>query len=266
MEVVDTIYCIGDSHACFFSGYDVIQPGYPEQASNKYPFFKGYRLGSVLAYSLPSFNTKEQGREKLLELIQQLPAGAHIMMCFGEVDCRCHLLKQADIQQKPVVEIVDHCVARYFQAIDELTGAGFRVMLWNALPSADSNNIDYPTYGSMEERNRCSMLFNAALKRECDKRGLAFLSIFEKLIKKDLTSRTVYFFDGLHLGQMAMPMVLERVYKACPELIKQHYTLYEIRWKMIKARGKWMFMSVKQFLSIRQNTRILYRKIAATFK
>jgi|GEM_PF-1728005 len=266
MGGVDIIHCIGDSHASFFSGFDAIQPGYPERSSNKYPFFRGYRLGSVLAYSLTNLNTKEKGRERLLDIIGQLPKGATILMCFGEIDCRCHLLKQADLQNKSLPEIIDLCVHRYFQVIDELIGLGFRLMVWNVIPSANSNNIEYPTYGSMEERNRCSMMFNAVVKQECEKRGLVFLSIFDKLIKGNLQSRTVYFFDGLHLGQMAMPMVLKKFYQIEPDLIKKHYSLYEIRKQIVIARGRWLYMSVKQYLSIRQNFRFFLKWLADSFQ
>ncbi|MDO6434163.1 hypothetical protein Q4E93_26375 [Flavitalea sp. BT771] len=143
---------------------------------------------------------------------------------------------------------------------------GFRMMVWNAIPSANSTNIEYPTYGSMEERNKCSILFNSYLKMECEKRNLVFLSVFKKLIKGNLKSRTVYFFDGIHLGQMAMPMVLREIYRVAPDLLKKHYPLYEILFKNVIARGKWLFMSVKQFLSFRQNVRSISRKITEAYR
>lgn len=55
------IYCIGDSHASFFSGYDRIQPSWPNKSTNKFSFLKNYRLGPVLAYNLCSFKTRSRG-------------------------------------------------------------------------------------------------------------------------------------------------------------------------------------------------------------
>ena len=38
------IHCIGDSHSCFFSGEDKIQPIWPEQSFDTLPYFRSYRI------------------------------------------------------------------------------------------------------------------------------------------------------------------------------------------------------------------------------
>lgn len=213
MESNGIIHCIGDSHASFFSGYDEIQPQFPDQSRNLYPFFRSYRLGAVLAYNLVNLNTREQGREKLLDLISSLDTGAAVLLCFGEIDCRCHLLKQADIQNQPLEAVVGNCVKNYFSAVDELIERKFKVLVWGVIPSARSSNEDYPTYGSMEQRNECTAQFNRQLKEECLKRGIAFISIFDNLINGQKETKLEYYFDTIHLGQVARYMVLKEFKK-----------------------------------------------------
>jgi hypothetical protein len=203
------IHCIGDSHVSFFSGYDEIQPNYPAPSRNRYRFFKTYRLGAVLAYRLNKLDTREQGREKLLQLKKELPLNSTVLLCFGEIDCRCHLIKQSEVQGKHIEEIVKDCVSNYFEVVDELTNAGYKVMVWNVVPTSESVNAEYPTYGGHIERNRCTAFFNGELSKECERRGLAFVSIFEKLVSRDLKTHRNYFFDAIHLGQIAMPFALQ---------------------------------------------------------
>ena len=114
------IYCIGDSHASFFSGYDRIPLGWPNKFINKFSFLKSYRLGPVLAYNLCNFNTRSKGREKLLYILTHfIPLGSKVLFCFGEIDCRAHLFKQSEIQKRDIHEIIRECVDRYFSVIKD---------------------------------------------------------------------------------------------------------------------------------------------------
>jgi hypothetical protein len=46
------IHCIGDSHSCFFSGEDKIQPIWPEKSFDTLSYFRSYRIGPSTAYNL----------------------------------------------------------------------------------------------------------------------------------------------------------------------------------------------------------------------
>jgi len=216
------IHCVGDSHASFFSGYDEIQPIYPLPSRNKYSFFKSYRLGAVLAYNLNKNNTKEQGREKLFHFTKTLSSESEILLCFGEIDCRCHLIKQSEYQKKHLYEIIKDCIINYFEVVDELLKLRFKIIIWNVIPTVNSNNPQYPVYGSSLQRNECTILFNKELELECNKRSLFFLSIFENLISENRETRLDYYFDSIHLGQNAMPFVFNRLIKLKPELLNHN--------------------------------------------
>jgi len=235
MESNKIIHCIGDSHASFFSGYDQIQPTYPEASINKFPFFRSYRLGAVLAYSLNKLNTNERGREKLLMLINELPPKSELLLCFGEIDCRCHLVKHSKLSGEPLTKVVEDCVINYFKVVDELKEAGFHVMIWNVIPTADAINNEYPTFGSHAERNQCTSIFNKILQRKCRERGLLFLSIFDKLMTKKFKTRRVCFFDAVHLGQISMPFVFKRLLSFKPQLTLHGYSKVEIEISVLNS-------------------------------
>ncbi len=214
----ETIYCIGDSHASFFSGRNSIQPAWPERSEDIIPSFKSYRLGATLAYSLSQSGTRTQGREKLLEITSQLPKNSYVLLNFGEIDCRVHLLKQAQEQSKNKEEVVSECVQRYFSVIKELQEK-FRVIVWAVVPSTSSEkSIDprYPHFGSNLERNEVTSLFNKQLERLCRDNQILFISLFSQLINKNGSTNTRYFWDGVHLSQNAMPLAIEEILKNIP--------------------------------------------------
>ncbi len=242
------IHCIGDSHASFFSGYDYIQDCYPAISPNKYPQLKAYRLGAVLAYNLAKEGTTEQGHEKLQQLLGELNKGDELLLCFGEIDNRCHLVKQADLQKKTLEEIAVTCVASYFKAVDEIADKGFTCMIFGALPSCNTHNPDYPTYGTMEQRNRSTWFFNEALRRECEKRGIVFIDLFSHLTRDNRT-KVNYFFDGVHLGQIAFPFFLKEI-SGIPHLANLFAIgRFSINRMLVRSRFRYISISIKKRLS-----------------
>jgi len=109
------IYCIGDSHASFFAGADRIQPNWPTAADGYLPLFKVLKIGSSLAYSLSVEGSRTRGRELLFEVLEtSVPQGAHVMLIFGEIDCRAHVLKQAARRSVPVSVVERNAAAKLF--------------------------------------------------------------------------------------------------------------------------------------------------------
>ncbi len=204
----EIIHCIGDSHVTFFSGYDKIQPEYPLPSTNKYTNLQSYRLGAVLAYNLNKLGTSEKGKEKLFDLIEKIDKNESLLLCFGEIDCRCHLIKQAELQKLPLSSIVKDCVQQYFETIDEIRSIGFRIIILGVVPSPRENYPEYPTYGTISERNMCSEMFNNLLEYECLRRNIVFVSIFRYLVNRRMNTKSGFFFDSIHLGQIARPLMV----------------------------------------------------------
>lgn len=218
------IYCIGDSHIGLFSGVDAKQPIWPQETKDILPYFKTYKVGPALAYNLCQENTKTMGREKLFEILQQIPHGSKVMFCFGEIDCRLHLLKQHNKQKRllqllfrkerqSLESIVQKCVDRYFSVLKEVENLGFQILVWNAVASTTHNISDkeWPTYGSCEKRNQVTKLFNDYSKHFCKMNKWKFISIFEELIDKNGLTKMDFYRDAIHLSQKVMPLVKERL-------------------------------------------------------
>jgi len=216
------IHCIGDSHVSLFSGYNKIQPEYPDQNYlTKFPFLKTYRLGAVLAYSLDKYNTQNRGREKLFEILSKLTKGDYVLLCFGEIDCRFHLLKQSDISEIPIEFVVEKCIESYFSVIQEIKKMGFTVIVWNAVPTTYiGNNPEFPTYKTHLRRNKCTALFNSKLNIRCKKENIIFIDIYKKLTIFNFT-KGFYFFDGGHLNQFVIPFFIKELKKN--SLIKNNF-------------------------------------------
>jgi len=210
-------HCIGDSHANFFSGTDEIQPEWPApDIENRLPFFRSYRIGPVLAYNLCEYGTTTRGREKLENLLALLEPGNRIMFCFGEIDCRAHIILQSQKQNRPLAAIIREVVERYFSVILHTRTIGFLPLIWNVVPSAPTeinNRITVPPqylfHGSCEERNHVTRIFNQNLKTLAESAGIKFLSLFDSLFREDGSVNRFYFSDEIHLSQKAMPLVLK---------------------------------------------------------
>ncbi|OQP66903.1 hypothetical protein A3860_00600 [Niastella vici] len=238
------LVCIGDSHASFFAGKDMIQKEYPDPSINAIPFLEGIRLGPVLAYSLHKENTTNCGREKLFEIVAKLDKEqASILFCFGEIDCRFHIIKQAERQGISLEEGVRNCVDSYFKVIKEVKDLGFDVFVWNAIPTSYLNqNPEYPHYGNHQQRNLCTRCFNDMLKSKCNNHGIVFVDVFDALVVKRLFTKEHYLFDGVHLGQIAMPLFLREIKQYFPQIklplrrrVFSYYELIKV-YSLFKAR------------------------------
>ena len=214
---METIHCIGDSHCCFFYGQEDKVISSLDRNDGLISFFKVYIVGPSLAYNLCQEGTKTGGRENLFDVLNgKLAPGSTVLLCFGEIDCRAHLLKRAELKQSPLEDVVEECVVRYFEVVKEIKAKGFKVLLWAVVPSAhDSAPVDllYPRYGTCQDRNRVTMCFNEKLERLAKSQGIPFISIFEKLVGSDGLGRDECFMDQIHLSQRVMPLAIDELRK-----------------------------------------------------
>lgn len=221
---IPPIYCLGDSHVCLFSGQDAIQPGWPTRSEDLLPFFVTCHLGGVLAYNLTRTGTSSRGRENLFAALQEtVPAGSTVLLSFGEIDCRAHVLKQAAKRNIPLEIVVAECLDNYFQVVREVQALGFPVIVYNAVPSAiprprkTSREDDYIAVGTLRERNTAIREFNAGAKRRCADCGAKFLETAPAFVTTDGKAVSWYYFDAIHLSQRALPVTLRALAALFPE-------------------------------------------------
>ncbi len=220
---LDIIHCIGDSHVSFFGGQDVIQPGWPERSDDLLTGFVTHHIGPALAYNLTRTGTQTRGRERLFEVLAQaVPPRGKVLLCFGEIDCRAHVLKQAAKRGIPVETVVAECLEQYFQVVREVRDLGFEVIVYNAVPSAiprarkSTRDDDYVAVGDWRARNHAIREFNAGAKQRCEACGVKFLETSPLLINDEGRARSWYYFDTVHLSQRALPLTLHALGKLFP--------------------------------------------------
>ena len=222
---LQSIHCIGDSHISLFAGDDSIQPIWPKRSRDQLPWFRSYHIGPALAYNLTRDGTNSQGREKLFQVIdQEVPEAAIVLLCFGEIDCRVHLVKQSQQKNLAPIDVVDACLDEYFKLVAHLLERGFRVIVYNAVASwpkarafRQRERDGYATFGTREERLEMIRLFNTGAKKRCASCGALFLEN-EPHITAGGKPRGWFFFDSIHLSQKAMPPTLMELTKLLPEL------------------------------------------------
>jgi hypothetical protein len=206
------IHCIGDSHSAVFSGEEAMQPCWPEPASNLLPEFKSYRIGPATAYQL---NNKQPIIESLIDSLE-LESTDKLMFCFGEVDIRAHLIKQAKEQDRPVNDLVLECVDRYINAIRHYKKYEIQIIIWGPIASwsDEKKYTGGPSFGTNKERNWVTFAFNIALQFACIKEEFKFVSIFYDMVHDNMTTILDFLDDWegshMHLSQRAMPIILKK--------------------------------------------------------
>jgi len=211
------IHCIGDSHVCFFSGQDKI-------CDDPYLNFRPHRIGAYLAYSLG--NPEHDAFKKLMSTISGLPKEDYVMLSFGEIDIRVHVVKQAEKQNRTIESVISEIVDSYSIAINCVLNTGRKVIIWCPIPtcnhydpSADvSAENPFPHIGKIEERNQANLYFLESLKNSVPEEVI-LLDLYKELINENMTSKGEYFMDGVHLSQKVMPMILEKFRKALPNAL-----------------------------------------------
>lgn len=139
------------------------------------------------------------------------------MLCFGEIDCRAHIGKQAFQKKISPSEVIKDTVNRYFKVIMEIKKKkSYNISIWNAIPSShleELNQEKFPTYGTVKERNEITKEFNKVMKAKCKKEGILFIDVFDEFVDSNLITKSKFYRDEVHLGQQAMPIIRKKLKK-----------------------------------------------------
>lgn len=211
----ETIFVIGDSHTDIFNGHKLenkhlIIPNITYEESlyaniSNSPKFITYLLGACLAYTTNSKKSTFSTFKKVQYLIDNnfLPKNCIICCSFGEIDCRVHIQKQAEKQNKSIEEIIDNVIKNYGDFLLNLKNQGYKIIAYAPIATQkDTVKLDkkFPRYATEIERNYIVSIFNEKLKNFCNMQDLMYLSIFNNLVNEDGSSKGEYYLtDGVHL-------------------------------------------------------------------
>lgn len=191
------IFAIGNSHVNIFSGKDTASGS---EYEDMIPYFRTKHIGPTIAY-----NFYENHYPKVLNFLNTSNIDKqkdYVCLVVGEVDCRWHLLKQANIQNKNIDDVVKECATRFFRCLLDLKKRGYNVLSWGCHPTTTAghnNNPGMPIYGDCYVRNNVVVTWNSYIKKFSDDNQIKFISIYNYLIDDNNITLMDYFLDYCHL-------------------------------------------------------------------
>ena len=211
------IKVIGDSHSVIFGGNTMNDF---EKPSN-FPQVDVTHLGAALAYNLMDNNSQlgKWGQAICNGFNKEKLKGYnfnYVILCFGEIDIRTQVIKQAIIQNKNLDEIVSIIVEKlvnfsiYFYKLFNVP-----VVLWEPIASSLTKNQDpeYPFIGSMEERNFSTQLFSKFLRMKINNINKNNLKIYSFGIydQMNFNYKTLsnFLYDEIHLNFYGLNKALD---------------------------------------------------------
>ena len=142
-----------------------------------------------------------------------LISGSKVVLSLGEIDLRCHVIKQCEKQKCSYEQIVNNILDNYFVEVDSIIKRGFKVYLWGPIASQREDctiGEYYPRVGSEIDRNKATLYFTRQAEKRCAERNIMFMSIFEKMISSTFETNDYYLSsDKCHLSQNALELAKE---------------------------------------------------------
>lgn len=215
-KIYNQIIVIGDSHCRFFCGSDNwISHTINSVGGRSISYVEGVdkrfcvlHLGAATAYNLCKTDSTSGVLHSYswLKKAGVIKAGDSLICCFGEIDIRMHVFKYID--DNPQV-VIDRIIERYMRFIDILLMDNIIPIIYGPVGTGkDEWNIDENSrVGTEIERNKATIYFNLALKKECKNKNIGFFSLYEELISYDYRTKGEYYYDKCHLSQKARWML-----------------------------------------------------------
>ena len=211
------IFCFGNSHVSIFSGNDKMVPIWPKRSVDYLPWFRTFRLGAGTAYqAMKHIKDIIAIIEEYSESIGFNKVVDTILLVFGEVDVRSHIITQSEKQGRTIDDITLEVVDRYFEAIMFLKGKGFNVAIFGCVAGyivpEGSKGPPWPHVGTLEQRNGATRLLNDSIEDLCEIENIPFVSVFDEMVGDDgITTKTKYLdmdVACVHITTRMLPIVL----------------------------------------------------------
>jgi hypothetical protein len=178
------VYYLGDSHVRYFKKVAKIGLLAPHELS-------GVEVGGATAVGMRNPNAKTNALGRYRKWITDKPREAIVVFHLGEVDCGYVIWYRADKYDEPIELQMNNSIDAYFEFIDELQGMGFRriVITGATLPTITDDDQTGEVVvkrsaitATQKERTDLTIQYNAALKREAQRRGLPYIDIDEDVL------------------------------------------------------------------------------------
>ena len=144
------------------------------------------RIQKCMIHSIGAITMNRIGRDKI-DFFNVSRYGVQendtCIFVFGEIDIRCHVLKQRDLFQRNVDEILSTLAKNYMSTIlqNKAQYKNLHCIVCGILPPTNmANNPNFPIHGSLAARMKTTKKLNQNLKRLCKQHNLKFMSLYKE--------------------------------------------------------------------------------------
>ena len=135
-----------------------------------------------------------------------VPRGGAVVLCFGEIDVRCHVARFALDHPGGAPGVLSDLCGAYEAAVaaNEKDGGWSRTVVMSVTPPArkgDSpTNVDLPFEGTDTERAANTAVLNGMLRAMCYRRGWTYLDVHSLYAAEDGTLPPGRSDGNVHVG------------------------------------------------------------------
>lgn len=187
----EDIISIGDSHAAL--------------AIANIPRCRIMTIGSITMHRVT-----RDGLQSFGIAANQFPPHQNIVLSLGEIDCRMHIVKQSERQQRPFSEIVLDLVNRYFVEIHKTFSArpDLRIIVSGVVPALRARNAGEGFYyGDDTLRRTIHAFMNQCIQQKCAAYGYDHLDVFSKYVDEEGFIRYSLSDHSHHLGPQCAKLI-----------------------------------------------------------
>jgi len=199
------IYCVGDCHASFFSGYeDLIEP-WPHGKTGDGPYFRATRIERVSVSK--ELMWKIDRISKVIDSLN-ISENDYLLLVYGEPDCRRDIPKfLTEHPNADYHETINSFAQEYIKCI-EFFNKKYNMIILGVFGQGVTPRNSYYT---QKKRNKIVVDFNWHIGSYCAENDIPFVNIFDDMVDDGTTKRGWLKSDlDIHLSQKAMPTVLKK--------------------------------------------------------
>jgi hypothetical protein len=163
------IYTIGDSHADF-SFREIIS--IDENRNN---------IGPITMHRV------RRDKMDFFKIFQErnidVSVDSFVIFSFGEIDMRCHIYNQVNIENAQEGEVIYSLINEYTDHIKSQNSFFKKIGILSITPPGcidwSASNAEYPFLGSDQERSRYTLKSNNILKEMCLQKNISFIDVYD---------------------------------------------------------------------------------------
>ncbi len=179
------------------------------------------RCGNATVHWMGPWTMHRVGRDGAVFVIHMAQPGPEdrIVLTFGEIDVRCHLIRIARQEQRNIEAMIETLVDRYLAAIQtamDIFQRTPRIGILGTVPQMDAiiPNPETPSFGSLQDRTVVRRWLNAALRRRCADHGFQYIDVPRCYEAKDGSLRLGMSDGHAHIAKDHARQVCEAVSRA----------------------------------------------------